>query len=288
MQDIFEYEDDKEHFVGSHLDPFFDDIQKDVLSKLDRHISHGEIISGYENNKIKPKDNDLGYILKYPVNNIFNYLGVILGKVDEEIELISTFPFFDKGKIYTAKINKIYIWDNKYEAQINIDISCSSLNFYDPYYAINKKWYYENLLYNFQILGIAYQACYRKEEEIEIEIDEDNVIAFEGSKIGDIKTLSLRQMSSFIHTDEERDIYCFSGVIEKIEEIEIEMNRQKAWICSVIVIKDVSEENGNFELDILITSKIWNENNPPKKGDDIEGIVWIQGTLKEIVDENLC
>ncbi len=43
-----------------------------------------------------------------------------------------------------------------------------------------------------------------------------------------------------------------------------------------------SREELAYDINILITEKVWEEDEAPKVGDDIEGRVWLEGKLTSI------
>ena len=51
---------------------------------------------------------------------------------------------------------------------------------------------------------------------------------------------------------------------------------QNGWRARVRVLCEVPE---NFDLDIWVTEKVWAGEHPPQVGEDIEGVLWLQGHL---------
>ncbi|TLD41122.1 MAG: hypothetical protein JETT_2643 [Candidatus Jettenia ecosi] len=42
---------------------------------------------------------------------------------------------------------------------------------------------------------------------------------------------------------------------------------------------DTISDDNEFDLDIIVTEKVWGNKPPPQIGDDIEGTLWLQGYL---------
>jgi hypothetical protein len=192
------------------------------------------------------------------------------------------FPWVDKGQVYSFSLEKVYVWDNGHEAQIKIDIGFTSVCFYDIHYPLNKKWYLQGNSYKFQILGIAYEAMYRKETEIEVDTSEELAKALD-IEPGTMRKYTLTGMASFLCINSwDRDDYSFSGLITKVEEIYLEMTNEKAWVCSTSVLKEGGGDGIEYDIDILITPKVWKKDKAPKVGDDIEGSLCLQGKLNHV------
>jgi len=290
--ETFDYEDNQEHFVGSHFDAFYDDMEQDIMMKIPEFIEDAKAIKPYENIMIKdePK-NDIkwldGYITISPKKEQDDYIGVVFGKVPSEdnVQLISMFPCLAYGSEYTLSLEKVFVWSNGHEAQIEVDLGFTTINFYDTNYTLNRKWYLKDNKYTFQIMGIAYRCEPRVEKEIEVDPKPEVAEALGLSENTKKRTISLEGMSSFIPiSDWDRDDYSFSGIIQEIYEVYINMLNEKVWICSTRVLRSGGDTDDEliYDIDILVTSKTWKGNNIPQKGDDIEGSVWMQGKLKEV------
>ncbi|NCD11300.1 MAG: hypothetical protein EOL93_02005 [Epsilonproteobacteria bacterium] len=282
----FDYADEQEHFVGSHFNPFFESVEADILDNLPHYMETSRVVLPYKNafSDEEPKEDvrwQKGFVLSYPEEESSDGLGLICGVVSEEkaITFISMFPWIDKGQEYTFALEKVYVWSNAHEAHLEVDIGFTTLCFYDMHYTINKKWYIKDTSYTFKILGIAYSASLRKVTEIEVDTSEE-VAQFLEIEPGTKRNVQLTGMSMFIPIDSwDRDDYAFSGLITNVEEIVIAFSNQKAWVCSTTILKEVVAEEIEYDIDILITEKVWEEDEAPKVGDDIEGRVWLQGKL---------
>lgn len=284
----FDYEDKQHHFVGSHFDAFFEDMKTEVVMNIPKYMEQSLIVESYKNDLIEKElknstDWKKGYILSYPNKETNDGLGVICGIVEEdsEIQLISIFPWVDKGRVYSFPLEKVYVWDNGFEAQLEVDIGFTTIYFYDIHYTINRRWYMQNITYKFQILGIAYSASYRKETEIEVDTP-DELAKTLGLELGAKRKYTLTGMASLLPIDSwDIDDYSFSGLITQVQEIEIELIKEKAWVCSTTVLKS-GIDDVEYDIDILITSRVWEELNPPKIGDDIVGKLWLQGKMIDV------
>jgi hypothetical protein len=287
--ETFDYEDNQEHFVGSHFDPFFENMEKDVMLNIPKYMKSSSVVKPYKNELIKDEPTDdpkwqKGYVLSYPNKESIDGIGSICGIVeeDENVQFISMFPWVDKGQVYSFSLEKVYVWDNGHEAQIKIDIGFTSVCFYDIHYPLNKKWYLQGNSYKFQILGIAYEAMYRKETEIEVDTSEELAKALD-IEPGTMRKYTLTGMASFLCINSwDRDDYSFSGLITKVEEIYLEMTNEKAWVCSTSVLKEGGGDGIEYDIDILITPKVWKKDKAPKVGDDIEGSLCLQGKLNHV------
>lgn len=281
----FDYEDNQQHFVGSHFDAFFEDMQEEVILQIPFLMEHSTVVESCYRAKEEMTDDakwQKGFILTSPSENLDEGIGMIVGAVDgeENLEFISMFPHLNYGQKYELELLKVYVWSNGHEAQLEVDLGFSELTFYDIHYPLNRKYYFSGDKYTFQILGIAYGARYRVKKEINIEMKPELVEAMESISKETVRTISLVGMSSFIRIDRwDRDDYSFSGIIQKVQEVDISISNEKGWICTTRVLVDGFDDGAIYDMDILVTQKTWKEQEAPKAGDDIEGSVWMQGRL---------
>ncbi len=280
----FDYEDNQEHFVGSHFDAFFDDMQNDVMINIGEYTENSSVVESSHISDLQDISDDKrwqkGFILAYPKDNSDEGMGSIIGIVEEEKELtfISLFPHLNYGQIYELELNKVYVWSNGHEAQIEVDLGFTELAFYDIHYDVNRKFYFSGDKYKFQILGIAYSCENRVETEIEVETTPEMAKALD-MPVG-MRTVSLVGMASFIPIDSwDRDDYSYSGIIQNVKGVYISISDIKGWICTTRVLVEGSDSENIYDMDILVTEKIWKSKTAPKVGDDIEGSVWTQGRL---------
>lgn len=287
--ETFDYEDKQHHFVGSHFDAFFEDMKTEVMGNIPKYVQEGKVvIKTYKNELIEgsPKADNAwrkGYVIVHPDEKSMDGIGTICGIVEEdsEIQVISMFPWVDKGRVYSFPLEKVYVWGNGFEAQLEVDIGFTTIYFYDIHYTINRRWYMQNITYKFQILGIAYGASYRKETEIEVDTPGE-VAKTLGLELGAKRKYTLTGMASLLPIDSwDIDDYSFSGLITQVQEIEIELIKEKAWVCSTTVLKS-GIDDVEYDIDILITSRVWQELNPPRIGDDIVGNLWLQGKMIDV------
>lgn len=283
-EETFDYADNQQHFVGSHFDAFFEDMKEEVISQIPFFMEHSAVVESCYRAQEEIIDDarwKKGFILTSPPESLDEGIGVVVGVVEEEegLEFISMFPHLNYGQNYELELLKVYVWSNGHEAQLEVDLEFTELTFYDIHYPLNRKYYLSGDKYTFQILGIAYDASYRVEKEIEVDTSAELAKAL-GIEAGTKRKYSLVGMSSFIRIDRwDRDDYSFSGIIQKVQEIDISISNEKGWICTTRVLVDGFDDGAIYDMDILVTQKTWKEQEAPKAGDDIEGSVWMQGKL---------
>lgn len=284
-EETFDYDDQQEHSVGSHFDPFYEDMEKEVIYNIPTFLQDTQLVESNINNPTidnSPIDDEkwnIGYITLSPQNIQKDGIGIICGIIDNtsDIHLISMFPYMDYGKEYDFILEKVYVWENGHEAQVRVDIGFTSLCFYDTYYDLNRKWYEKNEKYRFRILGIAYRCEFRKEHEIEVDTSDKLADAL-GIERGSKRKYTLTGMASCIRIYSwDRDDYSISGLISDVQEIFLQTTNEKAWICTTEILK--SGDGIEYDIEILLTKRTWKEKRAPKVGDDIEGTIWLQGNL---------
>lgn len=287
----FNINDNQEHFIGSHWNSIyeegkFQDIMGDVLSVL----SKSTILEGYKNEDLSfgyDNDRTMGFTQIVPPNDEQGFCVVQkVNKDKNEVHVISMFPYFNYGQEYEFDIEKVYVWKNEVEGQIEVDIGFTNITFYDTHFNNHREYYLKDKKYKFKIFGICYECGIPTENEIKVDMKPEVLESMGEDPNETLKTFNLKGMSSFFPiTEWDKDDYSFRGTIEEVFNIETTFGN-KGWICRTKVLKSGFGDDIEYSIDILVTDMIWNEDNPPKVGDDIDGSVWLQGRMIEPLFDN--
>lgn len=197
---------------------------------------------------------------------------------------MNLFPFYTEGSQQRIIIDKVYVWESGVEAQVEAILGDVCITFFDILYARNRDWYEAGVSYQFILTGIAY-TCRKAEDQI-VEITNPEVVeAIRKSQIESGDEISYKDripihtkgMASLLLINEwDRDDYQFHGPVKSVKDIEV--LGQIGWRVRTTVLRQLSDDN-EFDLDIIVTKKVWGNKSPPQIGDDIEGTLWLQGYL---------
>jgi hypothetical protein len=278
---------DVQHYHGSHWDAFFDDARK-ILEKLPSIIPKTDVwIGGVNQKSTRPLPDEWipGFVLVWP--NQRQGLMVIISPGTESNELKSFYPFATDGDQHSLTIRQVNVWESGVEAQIEVEIDMTTITFFDIAFAKHRLWYEAGKSYEFILMGIAYGAKPPEIMELNFDTHPDDIewqralAEKRGEPTPEIPSkLSLRGMAMFIQVDGwDTDDYSFRGPIKSVRKVQGDILAQEGWFVRVTVLRFGDDD---FNLDILITKRSWQDDSPPVVGQDIEGRLWLQGYLWSI------
>ena len=94
-------------------------------------------------------------------------------------------------------------------------------------------------------------------------------------------TFHTKGMAAFLAHETERCQYAFRGTVKALNPLP-DLFGQPPWLAIVTVGSDIQHPGGgavDFDLDIVVTRRVWGHGPPPLVGDDMEGNVWLQGCV---------
>lgn len=201
----------------------------------------------------------------------------------EPIAFGTEFPMCLHGSQHRLRLEQIYVWDNGIEAQIECSLGPASITFYDTDFVNNQEWYAEHAEHEFLLIGIAYDAAPSVSHEFIMERDEEYFEAMQWLTGQDCRPedgsmtelYSMDGMASLLPLGQlDRDDYQFCGPIQTIRR-EV-MLGQPVWRMRVTVLR---EAESDMNLDIIVTQRVWRGTQEPQVGDNIQGVLWLQGRM---------
>jgi len=287
---IRESEEESSHFPGSHWEPFFDNtdevfemlpgIMPEALPMTGFSDDHDTVHSPY------PPEPDFpdGFYLSWPLRK----LGLVaaLRMVGDANHIESLFPYAGRGSEHTLTLERVHVWPGGLEAQIEASLDGATIEFFDCMFVRNRDWYSTDDRYQFILTGIAYDAKIAEDHVFQVEHKPEILEALQkhaeehGYEPPDeVEEFHTKGMTALLPVSEgDRDDHLFQGIVRSVKEIE--MLEQPGWMARTTVIRDLSDDgNKTFDLDILITQKVWKEKQAPTAGIEIEGTLWLQGYL---------
>lgn len=281
----FEFEKDGDHVFGSRWEPF-DDNARDFVDRLPHILPEAGAREGYADfypapRQCPPHWPRIAY-LGWPEGR----QGVLLAlKLSEQANvLVSMFPYWRDGVEHGVTLKKVIVWQGEAEAQISCSLGDASVTFFDVLYGANRAWYRSGDEYQFILTGIAYHGREAGDEIFDMSNEKLGEIMRDiARREGDdpdapgFAQIHTRGMAALLPIPEwDVDDYHFRGPIKEVNEIE--MLGQPAWLVRATLLRGIADDD-EFDFNIVVTRKIWESDEPPRPGQDIEGAMWLQGYL---------
>lgn len=279
---VFEGED-VEHSLGSHWRAFADDVPE-WFRCLPEVIANAELQEGYGDlrkpTRLLPDDWPKGRVLVWPKYEQGAAMVVRLGQ--ENNTLVSIFPFFNQGSQHTVVLREVNVWESGVEAQVTVSLGEGEVTFFDTRYPMNRDWYETGKACDFILAGIAYEAAPAERSEFQVNRHPDEV-AWTNQRLQDGEqplaatcTVSLEGAAILMPVSEwDVDDYNFRAPVKSVTAF-TDWLGQDGWRVRATVMRIGDED---VDLDILVTRRAWEGEAPPQVGQDIEGLLWLQGYL---------
>ena len=283
----FEVAETDSHSMGSHWSPFYDDPQQ-IVEQIPHILEQALPQSGYGEAfpalRQQPSEWADGWVMSWPYRN--RGVATVIRKGRDVNEFASIFPFHDSGAQITLTLDRVIVWENGVEAQIEATIGPARVCFYDRSFVINRLHYEAGRPYDFVLTGIAYRAAIPEPREITVRQNPEVLAWLNRNADGEDSAayqpemkLSIGDMAMLMPIDEwDRDDYHFSGPVNAVETVD-DMLGQQAWLVDVTVIRDLEADEPDIDITVLITERSWDETEPPTVGQTISGALWLQGRL---------
>lgn len=174
--------------------------------------------------------------------------------------LLTAYPSIVDGIVHEVIIDGIDEWRNGLEAQIRCRLGPACLAFFDTLYFKNKRLYRKGKRYNFSLSAIAYRIS---KAEPRTMIDRDG------------RVLSTRGMAGFMPLQQgDIDDMAYTGPIKDFTVFRLWHSNCYRIRSPILRLDDGSD----VDIYTYAPSRALSEYTP-KIGDDMSGIVWLQGYL---------
>lgn len=278
-----------EHGHGEHWEAIEGDTKKTVTTLLPVSIERGKVTGGSEFNVILEdgtvrREKALGIVhgempLRYlvlvctdstkgqPVNTVWSF-----------------YPLCAECVSHRLTIEKLHPWENGIEGVVSASTTSGAMVwFFDPYYFVNKDVYKIGKGYDITLGALALKL--QKPAQNEIVITEGPLIELERqraieedphadtSKITSV-TLSLENLSMCMPSEDYPDEASYRGVVENIGYFETEGIGFYRYKTTILKFGD-----DNLVSIYLYASESVLGDYRPKVGDNVEGVIWMQGTI---------
>ena len=273
-------DEDQEHYCGSHWDPFFTS-PDEIFGSLPEIIPASVPLKTFGDTYAGPHDVPaswtMGGHLCWPNTN--RGLVATLRTKDSDTELVNVSPFAGIGTQAGVEIKKVHVWTSGAEAQIEGVWGEVTVSFFDLAFLSSRAWYEVGQRHDFILAGIAYESGVPEVDRLKLAPDSQLAIwqrSHGGSVKGKDAYIGLEGSSIFVPVEDwDRDDYQFRGPVRGVAAFDDWLG-QSGWKVSVGVMRFGDEI---IDLDVFVTERAWDGDEPPRVGQDIEGRLWLQGRL---------
>ncbi|MEN6440898.1 MAG: hypothetical protein ABFD97_20185, partial [Syntrophobacter sp.] len=277
---------------GSHWDVFFDDVNV-LVKTLPRIIREAQLPPAYADVKsarpyLFPEHEPKGVLLVWPIPRFGVMAAIELDAPSGANQLISAYPWVSEGVQHTIRLEQVRLWPSRLEGQIDALAGTDGelpITFFDPLFTANRAFYKKGEIYQFILAGFPYK--------FEI-VDPEPIVIKDPEEIGRLRTaihqddparrdslepivIKTKGMAAFLpREDLAPDDYEFQGPVKSVTEFHTEMLGQQAWRVRITVSRLADKD---FDIDLCLTRKVLGDSRLPEIGEDVCGIMWLQGYL---------
>lgn len=274
---------DAQHYPATRWEAFSDD-PKTIFERLPDIIQTAESWIGGVNRQPPRSLPDIwtsGEVFAWP--NHRQGLMLVISK-GEKSQLRNIYPFITNGGQHSLIIRSVNVRENGVEAQIEAELGEAAITFFDIAFAKHRLWYEADKTYEFLLAAIAYRARPAETMEMSVSHNPDeiawqhNLAEKRGEPVPEAPSIiNLRGMALLLPMEGwDSDDYHFRGPVKAIRDVDLDMLGQRGWFVKVTVMR---HDDGDVDLDMLITRRAWQGDDPPCVGQDIEGSLCLQGYL---------
>jgi hypothetical protein len=253
-------------------------IRRDLVeSKLIDFYTCADIVNGTE------RAEEIS-CLRWGVDPIVEDMLVVTDSVQQNRNFVTGFPVLTKGIVHTAVVERVEPWEGGIEGWLHVNVTAEEvgLAFFDVRYYAGSASLVSGQQVNVCLAGLAYSLRPMAQTSIEVvqgafwEMEKQRRLD-EGESEDEASkpvTIMLAGMALLVpRGGEQCDDAEFSGVIEAIQTFShagIPMYR-----LELVVLRAGDDA---FKLPVFVSESVLN-GYVPRLGEDVQGVMWIQGHL---------
>jgi hypothetical protein len=279
---------DAQHYPGSRWSPFNVEARL-VIEQLPKIVPAARVQDGYSSfdshkapRKV-PDDWPQGFQMCWP--DAERGISLVLKMTDEANLIVNLFPFAQHGCQTLLRIERVTVWQSGLEAQITASWGDAEVTFFDTRHVIDRAHYVKGWHYEFILNGLAYGAGPAIRQDRPLLLSPGAVANLNRHLPQDMQveqdaTMSLEGTAWLLPVEDlDIDDYHFRGPTTSVQPFKDWLG-QDGWRVRTTVMRfSGSSDMQDANLDIHITRKVWSGDEAPQVGQDIEGLLWLQGHL---------
>ncbi len=215
----------------------------------------------------------------------------VTDSLNKTLMLFSAYPVVLDGIPHNVTFEKFEPWKHGIEGWIHGGVMSgeASISFFDTMYFASPRWVRVGETVTYHLAGLAYWL--RPIQTRTLEISEGPMWEIEKqNRLEAGETLQEAERPVTIHMtgaamllpvhkhDDAPDDYQFQGVIDALEVFE--HGGQKIWRLELVLMRSIDNDDEVFRLPVY-ASEYALQGYVPRLGEDVEGIMWLQGRQLE-------
>lgn len=297
------FDEDVSEFIDRWIAVALEDSTPVAYSRIDEAGIENLIHGG------EPMGMTLLYSGKQAAGRRFGFMSLIERTTDENTgepcnQFCSGYPFFGEGRELEAEVERVSLYPNRLEAEIQLNLASGGIVFaFDPLFWQNRALYRANEFYLFSVASMAYliqpapQAEHVIDDPLEIrkfrarsawaekygvwsqEDEEESLAEWKPQSPEDLKPIrfDMSRMSMLVPVGKgEPGDAQFQGEVVHVEPNSVKFLEVNFWRVDVIVMRD----EGDFTLPIYVAEHLFENNWRPAVGDYVVGAAWVQAYVR--------
>ena len=276
---------------GDHWRCIFPDLENGIGRALG-WVSRGPVVGQREHPTWQVPGGGVGAtvsVIAWPTTGLRATFVVVRGQKGGRAYLHTAFPAASAGCTHKIRIDAVHEVSCGMEARISGVLGDAAVTFFDPLYCLNRDRYRSGELVDVQLAGIAYAlrivpAGTTLQSAVGDVTMDGAAVLLSARKhnseptsptVGDEQAFGvayIQQPDSFPAPDD----YQFCAPVKDVEESEIDTIPVWKFRGTVMRVYDGLKD---VEIDIYATPESMPDTAAPVPGDEINGTLWLQGTL---------
>lgn len=260
---------------------------EDVLSQIPAWLAHATVIETTSHDRdtsrhVAPSSWPRGVLLTGP--DMDRAVNMVLCLEDDRTWLVSLFPSTQLGTQLTLRLQQVTLWRSGLEAHITATWGDASIRFFDSRFVNSRARYETGRLYDFIVSGLAYGAwpaqeitfpLLRVSTELLRLAERQSRSQDQGTQREAVQCSTRGAAWMLPAVEGDVDEYHFRGPIQKLSPFRNWLG-QEGWTARTTVLR-FGPDGSDQDLDIHITRHAWTGPTAPCVGQEIQGVLWLQG-----------
>lgn len=222
----------------------------------------------------------------------FNASALAIFNATGPVELQAVVPLLQRLDVrHNLTIRRVHLWPDQLQAEIEATFGDRELTFYDTSWMSYFHHYAVGRTFGFSLVGLAWSVRKIDPEPIEViepgwldaVLEKGIEMPFEINEQGQRVVITETKGMAALLADSDGPCHCsFRGTVKELRPLP-DLFGQPAWLAVVTVgsaiVNKLHPDADELDLDIVFTRLVWGDGPLPVPGDDLEGRLWLQGSL---------
>lgn len=273
---------------GNHWETLYD-VDEYVKENLARDCEDSTLICRYPCMDVKGGTERVEEVacLRNGDDRFANQVLIVSDSSDDSRFLFSAYPVAFDGIVQTVTVDRVEPWDYGIEGWIHANVTNAqvSMSFFDPMYFAGSDQLTPGQQVNVSIAGLAYWLRPIQMRSFEIkegpmwQMERDRRLEAGETEAEASRPLEIHMTGASIFLpkggEENPDDVQFQGVIDALDSFE--HDGQQIYRMEMVVMRPDDEE---FRIAVFASEYVL-DGYVPRLGEDVEGILWLQGRIIE-------